>query len=128
MRRATTAKTNVRRNHVTYGIVHVHTTFNNTLINITDLNGNTLAFCSAGYVGYKGAKKSSPYAGQLVAEKAGLKAKECGLETVQVHVSGPGSAKELAVSAIQALFKVTLIKDTTSLPHNGCKRPKRRCV
>ncbi len=115
---------------VTKGIVHIHTTFNNTIVNITDMQGNTLVWESGGTVGFKGTRKSSPYAAQLAAQKAIRKAmNEYGLQEVEIWVKGPGAGRESAVRAIFASgVKVTAIRDVTPIPHNGCRPPARRRV
>jgi small subunit ribosomal protein S11 len=113
----------------TSGVAHVQATFNNTIISITDPQGNVISWCSAGQVGFSGSRKSTAYAAQLAAEKAAQKALEIGLKEVRIHVSGPGSGRESAIRAIQATgLEVTLIKDVTSIPHNGCRARKRRRV
>ncbi|MET0154940.1 MAG: 30S ribosomal protein S11 [Rickettsiales bacterium] len=114
---------------VTVGIVTINATFNNTLVTIADLNGNVIASNSAGQQGFKGSKKSTPYAAQVAAEKAAADAQEWGLKTVTIQVKGPGSGRESGVRAIAATgLKVTVIKDVTPLAHNGCRRKKRRRV
>ena len=111
------------------GIVHIHSTFNNTIITITDPVGNVVAWSSAGSVGFKRSRKGTPFAAQLAAENAAKKAMEYGLRTVQVFVKGPGAGRESALRSLQAAgFAVTLIKDVTPIPHNGCRPPKRRRV
>ncbi|MES1158791.1 MAG: 30S ribosomal protein S11 [Terricaulis silvestris] len=117
-----------RKNIVT-GVAHVAASFNNTMITITDAQGNTIAWSSAGTMGFKGSRKSTPYAAQVAAEDAGRKAMEHGMRTVEVNVSGPGSGRESALRALQAVgFTVTSIRDVTPIPHNGCRPPKRRRV
>ena len=121
-------KKKVKKN-VAKGLAHVHATFNNTLVTITDEVGNVLAWSSAGVRGFKGSRKSTPFAAQLAAEDAARKAMEHGMRTVEVNVSGPGSGRESALRALQAVgFTVTSIKDVTPIPHNGCRPPKRRRV
>ncbi len=117
------------KKNITYGIAHVSATFNNTKITITDVQGNTIAWASAGGQGFKGSRKSTPYAAQLAAEDAGRKAQEHGVKTLEVNVKGPGSGRESALRALQAVgFTITAIRDVTPIPHNGCRPPKRRRV
>ena len=117
-----------RKNIVT-GVAHVVASFNNTMITITDAQGNAIAWSSAGTMGFKGSRKSTPYAAQVAAEDAGRKAMEHGMRTLEVNVSGPGSGRESALRALQAVgFTVTSIRDVTPIPHNGCRPPKRRRV
>jgi small subunit ribosomal protein S11 len=117
------------RKNIATGVVHVNASFNNTMITIADAQGNTIAWSSAGTMGFKGSRKSTPYAAQVAAEDAGRKAMEHGMRTVEVNVSGPGSGRESALRALQAVgFTVTSIKDVTPIPHNGCRPPKRRRV
>ena len=114
---------------VSEGVAHIHSTFNNTIITITDPAGNVVAWSSAGSVGFKGSRKGTPFAAQLAAENAAKKAMEFGLRTVQVFVKGPGAGRESALRSLQAAgFAVSLIKDVTPIPHNGCRPPKRRRV
>jgi small subunit ribosomal protein S11 len=114
---------------VSEGVAHIHSTFNNTIITITDPVGNTVAWSSAGSVGFKGSRKGTPFAAQLAAENAAKKAMEYGLRSVQVFVKGPGAGRESALRALQAAgFAVSVIKDVTPIPHNGCRPPKRRRV
>ena len=109
------------------GIAHVQSTFNNTIITITDMNGNTIAWSSAGSQGFKGSRKSTPFAAQLAADDAAKKAQEHGVQNIEVYVKGPGSGREAALRALQAAgFNVTLIRDVTPIPHNACRPPKRR--
>ena len=111
------------------GVAHILATFNNTLITITDKKGNTIAWSSCGSIGFKGSKKSTPFAAQVASESAAKKAIEHGLKTVEVLVKGPGSGRESAIRALQAAgLQITLIKDVTPIPHNGCRPPKRRRV
>jgi len=113
----------------TSGVAYIQATFNNTIITITDMQGNTISWSSAGQVGFSGSRKSTGFAAQLAAEEATKKAIDIGLREVRVHVNGPGSGRESAIRAIQATgLNVTLIKDTTSIPHNGCRPRKRRRV
>ena len=117
------------RKNITSGVAHVNASFNNTMITITDAQGNTISWSSAGMMGFKGSRKSTPYAAQMAAEDAAKKAKEHGLQTVEVRVRGPGSGRESALRALQAAgLTVTAINDTTPIPHNGCRPPKRRRV
>ncbi|MEQ1753005.1 MAG: 30S ribosomal protein S11 [Micropepsaceae bacterium] len=117
------------RKNITSGVAHVNATFNNTMITITDAQGNTVAWSSAGTMGFKGSRKSTPYAAQVAAEDAGKKAMEHGVRTLEVEVKGPGSGRESALRALQAAgFTVTTIRDVTPIPHNGCRPPKRRRV
>ena len=117
------------RKNITSGVAHVNSSFNNTMITIADAQGNTIAWSSSGTMGFKGSRKSTPYAAQVAAEDAGRKAMEHGMRTVEVNVSGPGSGRESALRALQAVgFVVTSIKDVTPIPHNGCRPPKRRRV
>ena len=122
------ARKKVKKN-VQSGIAHIHSTFNNTQITITDVAGNTLCWSSAGGHGFKGSRKSTPFAAQVAAEECAKKAMEHGVRQVTVHVKGPGAGRESAVRALQAQgIKVTLIRDVTPVPHNGCRPPKRRRV
>ena len=117
------------RKNIVSGIVHVNASFNNTMITITDAQGNTIAWSTSGTMGFKGSKKSTPYAAQVAAEDAARKASEHGMRTVEVEVSGPGSGRESALRALQAAgFNVTSIRDVTPIPHNGCRPRKRRRV
>ncbi|HSM39142.1 MAG TPA: 30S ribosomal protein S11 [Afifellaceae bacterium] len=117
------------RKNITSGIAHVASTFNNTMITITDVQGNAISWCSAGVMGFKGSRKSTPYAAQVAAETAARKAQEHGMRTLEVEVSGPGSGRESALRALQAAgFTITSIRDVTPIPHNGCRPPKRRRV
>jgi len=120
------ARKRVRKNIQT-GVAHIQSTFNNTIITITDVAGNTISSSSAGVVGFKGSKKSTPFAAQLGAEDAAKKAMEHGMRQIGVLVKGPGSGRESALRALQSSgFKVTFIRDVTPIPHNGCRPPKRR--
>lgn len=117
------------RKNITSGIVHVNASFNNTMVTISDAQGNAISWQSAGGMGFKGSRKSTPYAAQVAAEDAARKAMEHGLKTVEVNVRGPGSGRESALRALQAAgLTVTSIRDTTPIPHNGCRPPKRRRV
>jgi small subunit ribosomal protein S11 len=122
------ARKKVRKN-VSDGIAHVHASFNNTIITITDRQGNALSWASAGGQGFKGSRKSTPFAAQVAAENAGRAAVEQGIKNLEVQIKGPGPGRESAVRALNALgIKVTLIQDVTPVPHNGCRPPKRRRI
>ncbi|GAK32745.1 MULTISPECIES: 30S ribosomal protein S11 [Iodidimonas] len=117
------------RKNITSGVVHVNASFNNTMISITDAQGNVISWSSAGMMGFKGSRKSTPYAAQVAAEDAGKKAAEHGMNIVEVEVKGPGSGRESALRALQSIgFTITAIRDVTPIPHNGCRPPKRRRV
>lgn len=117
------------RKNITAGVAHVNASFNNTMITITDAQGNAVSWSSAGAMGFKGSRKSTPYAAQVAAEDAGRKAQEHGVKTLEVKVSGPGSGRESALRALQSIgFTITTIHDVTPIPHNGCRPPKRRRV
>ncbi|SMC26111.1 SSU ribosomal protein S11P [Desulfacinum hydrothermale DSM 13146] len=117
------------RKNIQNGIAHIHSTFNNTMITITDMSGNTISWASGGKQGFKGSRKSTPFAAQMAAQAAAKAAMEHGLQNVEVHVKGPGSGREAALRALQAAgLNVTVIKDVTPMPHNGCRPPKRRRV
>jgi small subunit ribosomal protein S11 len=117
------------RKNVTDGIMHVHASFNNTIVTITDRQGNALSWASAGGQGFKGSRKSTPFAAQVAAENAGRAALECGIKNLEVRIKGPGPGRESAVRAINNLgIKVTAISDVTPIPHNGCRPPKRRRI
>jgi small subunit ribosomal protein S11 len=117
------------RKNITSGVAHVNATFNNTVITITDAQGNTIAWSSSGSKGFKGSRKSTPYAAQMAAEDAGKKAMEHGMKTLEVEVKGPGSGRESALRMLQSVgFTITSIRDVTPVPHNGCRPPKRRRV
>ena len=117
------------KKNVAVGVAHVAATFNNTIITITDTAGNAISWSSAGMMGFKGSRKSTPYAAQVAAEDAGKKAVDHGMRTLEVEVSGPGSGRESALRALQAVgLTVTAIRDVTPIPHNGCRPPKRRRV
>jgi small subunit ribosomal protein S11 len=125
---AKVAKKKVKKN-VQSGIAHIQSTFNNTIVTITDVSGNVVAWSSAGVRGFKGSRKSTPFAAQLAAEDAAKKAMDHGMRSIAVYVNGPGSGRESALRALQAAgFKITLIRDVTPIPHNGCRPPKRRRV
>ena len=117
------------RKNITSGVAHVNSTFNNTMVTITDVQGNAIAWASAGGMGFKGSRKSTPFAAQLAAEDAGKKAAEHGMKSLDVQVRGPGSGRESALRALQSAgFNVTSIRDVTPIPHNGCRPRKRRRV
>jgi small subunit ribosomal protein S11 len=117
------------RKNITSGVAHVNASFNNTMITITDAQGNAIAWSSAGANGFKGSRKSTPYAAQIAATEAGKKAQDHGMKTLEVQVRGPGSGRESALRALQAVgFTITSIRDVTPIPHNGCRPPKRRRV
>ena len=126
------ASTRVRKKvkkNVAEGIAHVHASFNNTVVTITDVNGNTVAWSSAGARGFKGSRKSTPFAAQVAAERAGRAAQECGVKNIEVRIKGPGPGRESAVRALNAIgLKIASIADVTPVPHNGCRPPKRRRV
>lgn len=127
-RRGTRPRRRVRK-HVERGVAHIRSTFNNTIVNITDHDGNTLAWASSGVTGFKGSRKGTPFAAQQAAESAARQAMEHGLREVEVWVKGPGSGREAAIRSLQgAGLEVTVIKDVTPVPHNGCRPPKRRRV
>ncbi len=126
-------KTTTRRRRdkkfVDKGQAHIQSSFNNTIVTITDMAGNALSWASAGQLGFRGSRKSTPYAAQMAADTAAGAAKEFGLRTIEVYVKGPGSGREAAIRALQAAgLDVTMIKDVTPVPHNGCRPPKRRRV
>jgi small subunit ribosomal protein S11 len=117
------------RKNITSGVAHVNASFNNTMITITDAQGNSIAWASSGSSGFKGSRKSTPYAAQMAADSAAKKAMEHGVKTLEVEVKGPGSGRESALRALQAAgFTITSIKDVTPIPHNGCRPPKRRRI
>jgi len=117
------------RKNIVSGVAHVNASFNNTVVNITDAQGNTIAWSSSGSKGFKGSRKSTPYAAQMAAEDAGRKAQEHGMKSLEVEVKGPGSGRESALRALQATgFVITSIRDVTAVPHNGCRPKKRRRV
>ncbi|MCL5972593.1 MAG: 30S ribosomal protein S11 [Firmicutes bacterium] len=127
-RRVTRTKRRDRR-HVDHGTAHIRSTFNNTIVTITDPQGNTLSWASAGQSGFKGSRKSTPFAAQMAAETAAKGAMEYGVKEVEVLVKGPGSGREAAIRSLQSAgLEVSLIKDVTPIPHNGCRPPKRRRV
>lgn len=128
----TSGRTRVRRRekkNITSGVAHVRASFNNTMITITDAQGNTIAWASSGTKGFKGSRKSTPYAAQVAAEDAGKKAMDHGMKILEVQVCGPGSGRESALRALQSVgFQITVIRDVTPIPHNGCRPRKRRRV
>ena len=127
-KKATTRKRRERKN-IEKGAAHIQSTFNNTIVTLTDVNGNALSWASAGEMGFRGSRKSTPYAAQTAAETAAKAAMEHGLKTVEVYVKGPGAGREAAIRALQAAgLEVNMIKDVTPIPHNGCRPPKRRRV
>ena len=130
MAKSTTQRPRRReRKNIVSGVAHVNATFNNTMITIADAQGNTIAWASAGAQGFKGSRKSTPYAAQVAGEDAGRKAMEHGMKTLEVEVKGPGSGRESALRALQAVgFTITAIRDVTPIPHNGCRPRKRRRV
>ena len=126
------ASTRVRKKvkkNVAEGVAHVHASFNNTIVTITDRQGNALAWATSGSNGFKGSRKSTPFAAQIAAEKAGRLAQECGVKNIEVLIKGPGPGRESAVRALNAIgMKITSITDITPIPHNGCRPPKKRRV
>jgi len=128
MAKGTRTKKKEKKN-ISSGVVHIQSTFNNTIVTITDQTGNVVAWSSAGVQGFKGSRKSTPFAAQLAAQDAAKKAMEHGMRNVEVYVKGPGAGRESALRSLQASgFNVILIKDVTPIPHNGCRPPKRRRV
>ena len=128
MPKKTRIKKKIKKN-ISTGVVHIQSTFNNTIITITDAMGNAVAWSSAGIQGFKGSRKSTPFAAQLAAQDAAKKAQEHGMKTLEVEVKGPGSGRESALRALQATgFTITSIRDVSPIPHNGCRPPKRRRV
>ena len=129
---AQTATSRVRKKakkNVAEGVAHIHASFNNTIVTITDRQGNTLAWATSGGSWFKGSRKSTPFAAQVAADTAGKAAQECGVKNLEVRIKGPGPGRESAVRALNALgLKITLISDVTPIPHNGCRPPKRRRV
>nr|YP_009396865.1 ribosomal protein S11 [Ophidocladus simpliciusculus]ARW66051.1 ribosomal protein S11 [Ophidocladus simpliciusculus] len=129
MAKQVTKKTNKKKKHIVNGITHIQSTFNNTIITITNLQGETIAWSSSGANGFKGAKKSTPFAAQIAAEKAAKTAIEHGIKQTEIMIKGPGAGRETAIRAIQATgIDITLIKDITPVPHNGCRPPKKRRI
>ena len=129
IKKSSYSKKNKAKKNILNGIAYVQSTFNNTIISIADTNGNVISWASAGQKGFKGSRKSTPYAAQVAADSAAAKAIECGMKVLSVEVKGPGSGRETALRALQARgFKILSIKDTTPLPHNGSRPPKRRRV
>lgn len=125
---ATKARKKIKKN-VAEGIAHVHASFNNTIITITDRQGNALSWATSGGAGFKGSRKSTPFAAQVAAEHAGKAAQECGVKNLEVRITGPGPGRESAVRALNAIgMKITSITDITPIPHNGCRPPKKRRV
>ena len=126
------ANTRVRKKvkkNVAEGIAHIHASFDNTIITITDRQGNALAWATTGSAGFKGSRKSTPFAAQVAAEHAGKQAQECGVKNLEVRIKGPGPGRESAMRALNAVgFKITSIADVTPIPHNGCRAPKRRRI
>jgi small subunit ribosomal protein S11 len=117
------------RKNISSGIAHVNASFNNTMVTITDVQGNAISWATSGMMGFKGSRKSTPYAAQVAAENAGRKAQEHGMKTLEVNVKGPGSGRESALRSLQGCgFSITAIRDVTPIPHNGCRPPKRRRV
>ena len=128
-KRAATSKRRRERKNIERGAAHIRSSFNNTIITITDVNGNTISWASAGELGFKGSRKSTPYAAQMAAETAAKIAVDNGMKNVEVFVKGPGQGREAAIRALQgAGLDISLIKDVTPIPHNGCRPPKRRRV
>ena len=126
---ATAAKKRRERRNIERGAAHIRSSFNNTIVTITDVNGNAIAWASSGGLGFRGSRKSTPFAAQTAAETAARNAIEQGLKSVEVYVKGPGSGREAAIRALQATgLEVSMIKDVTPIPHNGCRPPKRRRV
>lgn len=129
MAKGKTTRRRREKKHIERGAAHIRSSFNNTIVSMTDVDGNALSQCSSGALGFRGSRKSTPYAAQMAAETAAKAAMEHGLKTVEVYVKGPGSGREAAIRALQtAGLDITLIKDVTPIPHNGCRPPKRRRV
>ncbi|HUI19287.1 MAG TPA: 30S ribosomal protein S11 [Alphaproteobacteria bacterium] len=129
MAKAAAPRRRRERKNITSGVAHVNATFNNTVITITDAQGNAIAWSSSGSQGFKGSRKSTPYAAQMAAEDAGKKAMDHGMKTLEIEVRGPGAGRESALRALQNVgFTITAIRDVTPIPHNGCRPPKRRRV
>jgi small subunit ribosomal protein S11 len=128
-KKATTTRRRKERKNIEKGQAHIHSSFNNTIVTITDVQGNAISWASSGEMGFKGSRKSTPYASQLTAETAAKAAMEHGLKSVEVFVKGPGAGREAAIRALQtAGLEISMIKDVTPIPHNGCRPPKRRRV
>ncbi|NLB56768.1 MAG: 30S ribosomal protein S11 [Lentisphaerae bacterium] len=128
-KRVTTRVKRRERKNVEQGAAHIQSTFNNTIVTITDLTGNTISWATAGQLGFKGSRKSTPFAAQMAAEQAAKAAMEHGMREVEVYVNGPGSGREAAIRSLQSTgLEVNVIKDVTPIPHNGCRPPKRRRV
>lgn len=128
-KKAVTTRRRREKKNIEKGAVHIQSTFNNTIVTITDVQGNAISWASAGELGFRGSRKSTPFAAQSVAETAAKAAMDHGLKTVEVFVKGPGAGREAAIRALQTVgLEVTLIKDVTPIPHNGCRPPKRRRV
>ncbi len=128
-KKATTTRRRKERKNIEKGQAHIHSSFNNTIVTITDVQGNVISWASSGEMGFKGSRKSTPYASQLTAETAAKAAMEHGLKSVEVFVKGPGAGREAAIRALQtAGLEISMIKDVTPIPHNGCRPPKRRRV
>ncbi|MGF7163400.1 small subunit ribosomal protein S11 [Rhodoligotrophos appendicifer] len=129
MAKDTTRVKRKERKNITSGVAHVNATFNNTMITITDVQGNTISWASAGKMGFKGSRKSTPFAAQMAAEEAARRAMDHGMKTLEVEVKGPGSGRESALRALQSVgLQITTIRDVTPIAHNGCRPPKRRRV
>ena len=129
MAKGTVTKKRKGKKNVPMGVAHIQATFNNTIVTITDLNGEVVSWCTAGTKGFKGSRKSTPYAAQMAAEEAAKKAMDSGMRSISVLVKGPGSGRESAVRALASVgLKVNLLRDITPVPHNGCRPPKRRRV
>ncbi|NUL82747.1 MAG: 30S ribosomal protein S11 [Armatimonadetes bacterium] len=128
-RKAKTTQAKKERKNIVHGVAHIHATFNNTVVTLSDASGNAIAWASGGTVGFKGTKKGTPFAAQLAAENAARKSMEHGVRKIDVHVKGPGPGRETAIRALSAAgLEVIVIKDVTPVPHNGCRAPKRRRV
>ncbi len=128
-KKSTTGRKRREKKNIERGIVHIQATFNNTIVTVADMQGNAISWASAGELGFRGSKKSTPFAAQTAAETAARAAMEHGLKTVEVYVKGPGSGREAAIRALEtAGLSVTLIRDVTPIPHNGCRPPKKRRV
>jgi small subunit ribosomal protein S11 len=128
-KKAATSRKKRERKNIDRGSVHIQSTFNNTIVTITDVQGNSVSWASAGGLGFRGSRKSTPYAAQMAAETAAKGAMEHGMKSVEVYVKGPGTGREAAIRALQSAgLEVSMIKDVTPIPHNGCRPPKRRRV